>query len=159
MCSTLSQLPPAGFQCLKNETICVENTFVDTDQRSKKNYKWGTLYCRVSGSILLCHRLGRTCSRIGYDGEKENGRGDWSAKPQNVFSFYGFSVMLLAFSLFLVRWERTVQNTVPSSNNPRLTWMTQASFQCRFSELLSISWSGSEKSLKFELLSDLRFYT
>ena len=98
MCSTLSQLPPAGFQCLKNESIVLKLLLLIQTIEAKKNYKWGTLYCRVSGSILLCHRLGRTCSRIGYDGEKENGRGDWSAKPQNVFSFYGFSVMLLAFS-------------------------------------------------------------
>ena len=48
-----------------------------------------------------------------------------------------------------------MQNIVPSSNNPRPTWTTQASFQCRFSELLSISWSGSEKRHE----SDLRFYT
>ena len=154
MCSTLSQLPPAGFQCLKNETIVLKLLLL-IQTIEAKNYKWGTLYCRVSGSILLCHRLGRTCSRIGHNGEKENGRGDWSAKPQNFFSFYGFSVILLAFSLFLVRWERTVQNIVPSSNNPRPTWTTQASFQCRFSELLSISWSGSEKRHE----SDLRFYT
>ena len=48
-----------------------------------------------------------------------------------------------------------MQNTEPSSNNHRPTWTTQASFQCRFSELLSISWSGSEKRHE----SDLRFYT
>ena len=64
MCSTLSQLPPAGFQCPKNEIICVENTFVDTDHRSKKNTSGAPYIAEPQGQFYSAIDLGELAAEL-----------------------------------------------------------------------------------------------
>ena len=65
MCSTLSQLPPAGFQCPKNETICVENTFDDTEHRSEKKITSGAPYIAESqGQFYSAIDLGELAAEL-----------------------------------------------------------------------------------------------
>ena len=103
MCSTLSQLPPAGFQCPKNETICVENTFVDTDHRSEKKLQVGHL---ILPSLRVNSTLPSTWANLQQNWTQWRG-GEWQRWLicQATKCFLFLRIFSHAFSVFSLSYQ------------------------------------------------------